>query len=114
MPAGEPIDDRLRALLAVEQRLQQQVADARETARRRVADARAASARLLGEVDATAAVADEEEARRDRDAHERAVRALEERHQAVQAALASVSDQAVDRLARRVLARLLGANGGTP
>jgi len=114
MPAGDPIDDRLRDLLAVEQRLQQLVSDARETAARRLAQAQAARIRLLDEADTAAARADEEEARRDHASHREACRALEIQQQAALAILTSVDDPTIDRLARRALARLLDNHGGTP
>ena len=113
MPASEPIDERLRDLLAVEQRLQRLVAAARADADRRVADARAAATRLLTDADTAVTRADAEQAGLDEAAHAQAQRALEERHRAVIASLTSISVEDRDRLARRALARVLEPDGGS-
>jgi len=114
MPASEPSDDRLRELLAVEERLQRLVADAREASRRRIAEAQEAAGRLLANAEAAAEEADAAQARLDLAAHEDARLSLERRHQATLASLSAVPDATVERLADQVLEHLLRVDGGPP
>jgi hypothetical protein len=113
-PASDPIDDRLRELLAVEQRLQTRVAQAREDIARRVAGARADAARRLSEADLALAAAGEAEARADREVHEAALAQAAADHDDAMARLAAIQGRDIDRLARTVLDRLRADVGGTP
>ena len=103
--------EELRQLLAVEQRLQQQVEAAREQAAARIATARAAGdARLAAARDAAAHL-DEDRARADREHHAQGLGAIAATHRAALAAIGSVSDDRVDELARWVLVQALNGNG---
>jgi len=108
-----PDDERLRHLLDVEQRLQELVREAEEEGRRRVAAARAAGDRRLEAARAAAARADAEQARSERIDHERELASIETAHQAALAAIAAVSDDRVDVLARWALERVITGDGDT-
>lgn len=111
-PASNPIDDRLRELLAVEQRLQARVADARTTAERRIRAAREDSTRQLNEADTAIAAAVAADSRADQAAFEAAMTDAATAHEATLAALARLTEDDVDRLARQVLERLRAELGG--
>lgn len=99
-PGGQPDDERLRELLAVEQRLQDFVRAAEEDAARRIAAADAAREQRLRAAREAAARADAEQARADRIAYQQALATIATAGQAVVTAIASLSDERVDELAR--------------
>jgi hypothetical protein len=104
-------DERLQQLLAVEKRLQDLVRAAEERAAERIAAAREARDRRLVEARAAAAQADAVRSREERVAHEQALAFVEREHQAALAAIAAVSDQRIDELARWALGEVSGASG---
>jgi vacuolar-type H+-ATPase subunit H len=112
VPADEPLDERLGQLLEVEQRLQRQVDAARLEADRRVAEARAESERRKATTHEALARADEEQAGLDRDAHTQALAAIDAAHRATVTSITSVPDADIDALARRAVARAVGAGEG--
>jgi hypothetical protein len=106
-------DERLRQLLAVEKRLQDLVRAAEERAARQIAAAREARDRRLVEARAAAAEADAARSRDERVAHQHALAAIERDHQAARAAIAGLSDERIDELARWALSQVVGASGDT-
>lgn len=112
--AEEPVDERLRQLLAVEHRLQARVRDAESDAARRLDEARREGERMLAAARLQQERAGADEALADRAAHEQKLAAIHDQHQAVLRAITSVSDQTIDELARRALDRAVGIGGGTP
>jgi len=108
----EPVDDRLRQLLAIEQRLQERVRAAEADATRRIADARLHSEHIRAEAQLLQARADEEQAQADAAAHAVALTTIQHEHEAVMRAIADVSDERIDQLARRVIDRTIGGDGG--
>ena len=110
-PVDGPADERLQQLLAVEQRLQDLVREAKEDAARRVAAAREAGERLQSVGPEAAERADDERARAERVAHEEALMAIDTAQRAARAAITSVSDTRVDELARWALTRAIGVTG---
>ena len=110
-PVDEPEDDRLRQLLAVEQRLQDFVRAAKEDAVRRITAARGAREHRLTAAREAAQRDDAERARMERAVHDEALSAIETAHQAALAAIAGLSDTRVDELARRALVQAIGGTG---
>jgi vacuolar-type H+-ATPase subunit H len=108
---NQPTDERLRQLLAVEQRLQDLVRVATETAARRVAAACEEGQRRVAAAQEAAARADVEQARADRVAHDEALSAIDDAHQAALAAISQVSEARLDELARWALDRAIGDRG---
>ena len=112
-PAPERIDDRLTALLETEQRLEAKHREAESTSLRKLEAARAEVSRAkeaaLAAVGATAL----EEELLDLAAHDAALRAVTEEHVGWLAKLSAVSDEQIDRLARKALARAF-STGGAP
>jgi hypothetical protein len=106
-----PDDERLRQLLDVEKRLQSLVHEAHEEGRRRVAAAKTTREQRLEAARAAAARADAEQARIEQVDHERELAAIEAAHQAVLGAIAELSDDRVDELARWALARVIAGHG---
>lgn len=104
-------DERLRRLLDVEQRLQELVNEAREDGRRRVAAAKTIGDQRLEAARAAAARADVEQARIEQIDHERELAAIEAAHQSALQAIAALSEDRVDELARWALARVIAGNG---
>ena len=102
-----PGELRLKELLVIEQRLQELVRNATEQAAYRIAEARAASERRLAAAEDEAARADAERARAEHAAHNDALSAIRNAHQASMAAI-TISDERVDELARWALARVIG------
>jgi hypothetical protein len=109
-PTEEP-DERLRQLLAVEQRLQDLVRAARDGAARRVIAARAACEQRLAAAREAAAQADAEQARAERVTHIEALSAIEAAHRAALAALTELSDLRVDELARWAIGQVIDGSG---
>lgn len=112
-PLPPPVDERLTTLLEIEQRLEARFKEAETEARTRVEVARAAVERArqagLEELEAQAAA----EARDDAAAHELALRRVEEERNAALTRLTTVSDEQVDALARRAVARAVGDGGAS-
>jgi len=107
----EAPDERLRELLDVEERLQQQVRMARVDAARRVGAERDERARRLADAHASIDRADEAQARRDRLAHEKALAELEVRHRAALEAITGITGARIDELARRAIDRAIAPDG---
>jgi hypothetical protein len=111
LPIDEREGERLQQLLALEKRLQDLVRAAREDAARRIASARAAMEQRLLEAREAAERADAEGARAERVSHEETLSAVEAAHRGALAAIASLSDERVDELARWAVARAIGDTG---
>jgi len=107
--AKEPVDERLESLLANEQRLEARVRDAERAARERVAAARKAAEEnereRLSQVDSAARREEESERERTR----REIERIEREAADEIARLAAQDDATVERLARRLYARIAGA-----
>jgi hypothetical protein len=109
-PTEEP-DERLRQLLAVEQRLQDLVRAARDDAARRIIAARAACEQRLAAAREAADRADAEQARAERVTHIEALTAIEAAHRGALAALTELSDLRVDELARWAIGQVIDGSG---
>lgn len=112
--AEEPVDERLRQLLAVERRLQERVRHAETAAAGRLAEARREGERVLAAAQSQQARAVDAEALADRAAHERSLAAIHDQHETILRAITGVSGETIDELARRALDRAIGADGGAP
>lgn len=112
-PPPERIDERLTALLETEQRLETRFREAESVCRGRLEAAHAEVARAKDAALAAVGTAALEEERSDLAAHDAALRAVTEEHVGWLAKLSAVSDDEIDRLARKALARAL-ATGGAP
>ena len=112
MPADEPVDERLRQLLAVEQRLEERVRSAEADAARRIADARTHAERVQADARQQRTRDEEEQARADDAAHALALASIQHEHEAVLREIADVADARIDELARRALDRAIGGSGG--
>lgn len=112
IPADDPIDERLRQLLAVERGLQERVRNAETDAAERVEAARREAEREETVAHRQQTAADDEHARAERADHELALAALHHQHAAALRAIEGVSDERIDELARRALARAIDAGGG--
>lgn len=110
--AEEPVDERLRQLLAVERRLQQRVRNAETDAAHRLAEARAEGERVLAAARVQQARTGDDEALVDRAAHERSLTAIRDQHETAVRAITGVSDERIGELARRALDRAIGGGGG--
>ena len=104
-------DERLRELLAVEKRLHNLVRAAEESAAERIAAARESRDRRLLEAQAAAAHADAARSREERVAQEQALAAIASDHERALAAIAGVSDERIDELARWALGQVIDASG---
>ena len=109
-PTDEP-DERLRQLLAVEQRLQDLVRAAKDDAARRIVAARAAGEQHLAAAREAVDRADAEQVRAERVTHVEALSAIEAAHRAAMAALTELSDLRVDELARWAIGRVIDGSG---
>ena len=107
----QPDDERLRQLLALEQRLQDLVRTARADAGRRIAAARAASDERLAAAREAAKRADAERADAERVSHAAALAAMQTSHRSTLASITAMADERVDELARWVVARAIGESG---
>jgi hypothetical protein len=107
----EPVDERLRQLLAVERRLQVRVRNAETDAAHRLEDARREGERVVAAARLPQAPAGEAEAVADRAAHEQCLVAIHDQHEMVLRAITGVSDERIDELARRALDRAIGGDG---
>ncbi|MBL8917659.1 MAG: hypothetical protein JNJ54_02270 [Myxococcaceae bacterium] len=109
-----PIDERLASLLETEQRLEARQREAEVAAISRLKTAR--EALLHAEEEALQALDEQVATEEQEDAavHEAALRAIEAERNAALTRLTGVSDDEVDRLARRVLKQITehGAKGG--
>jgi hypothetical protein len=108
----EPADERLEQLLAVEQRLEDLVRAAAEEAARRVEAARAAGERQLAVARADAQRADDARSREERNALADSLAAIDLSHRRALDAIAGVTDERVDALARWALDQVIGGRGG--
>ncbi len=116
MSRAEPggIDDRLRQLLDIEQRLQAVVRAAEDAADARIARARTeAQRRRAGDEAQQSDQAGAQDAA-DRAAHELALRAIAADAQSAIHALSSIPDNRIDQLALLALDRVLAPGRGTP
>ncbi|HET7219678.1 MAG TPA: hypothetical protein VFJ02_16595 [Vicinamibacterales bacterium] len=107
----EPDDERLRQLLAVEQRLQDLVREARDEAARRIAAARAAGEERLAAAREAAARADADRALAERGEQEAALSAIRTAHEAVLVKIAALPDERLNELARWAVVQAIGATG---
>ena len=116
MSRAEPggIDDRLRQLLDLEQRLQAMVRAAEDAANARIVQARTEAQRRRAGGEAQPSGQAEAQDAADRAAHERALQAIAADAQSVAHALSSIPDDRIDELARRALERVLASGRGTP
>lgn len=112
-PVPERIDERLAALLETEQRLEARYRDAEAACRAKLEQARATvvQARDAG-LQSVAAVVLEEE-RQELAAHEAALRALADERALWLSKLSALTEEQLDRLARKALARAI-ATGSPP
>lgn len=106
-----PDDERLRQLLAVEQRLQDLVRAADEDASRRIAAARAVSEERQAAAREAAKHADAERADAERVSHAAALVAIQTAHEATLARFTAMADQRVDELARWAVAQAIDERG---
>ena len=107
----EPDDGRLSQLLAVEQRLRDRVAHAREKAARRIAAAHAAHETRLDAARHAAEQTDADQATTERLEHETALAAIENATGAAIAAVERLPDGRIDDLARWALVQAIGGEG---
>jgi hypothetical protein len=110
-PADDPIDEGLLELLAVEQRLQRLVQQAKEDASRLVAEARAASERRMSEARHAEERANAERARAEAIAHQETLAGVDAAGRAVLADLMRISDERINELARWALAKAITVEG---
>jgi vacuolar-type H+-ATPase subunit H len=115
-PEGEssihrPDDERLRELLAVEQRLEDLVRAARDDAGRRIAAARAAGERRLTAAREAAERADAVRAGTEQADHDGALLAIRAAHEAALAGIAGVPHERLIELARWAVAQAIDARG---
>ncbi len=106
--SGRALGGRLDALLQVEQRLEGRVAAAEQEARAQVAAARARAGEGQAAAEASLASALAAEEAADRATHQQRLSELSDQTARERAALA-VPDDVVERCARGVVARILGA-----
>ena len=107
----QPDDERLRQLLAVEQRLQDLVRAAQADASRRIAAARAASDERLAAAREAAKRDDAERADAERVSHAAALAAIQTVHQGALARITATTDERLDELARWAVAHAIGESG---
>jgi hypothetical protein len=107
----ETPDERLRQLLAVEQRLQDLVKAAKDDAARRIVAARAAGEQRLAAAREAVERADAEQARAERATHIEALSSIEAAHRTTMAALTELSDLRVDELARWAVGYVIDDSG---
>ena len=108
-PTEPPMDERLGVLLEVERKLEERVQQREASARQKVDAARAALLAAQSgaiELEETALA----EAQADESAHAAALALISQEHQAAVATLERVSDETIERLARRVLSRAMGGS----
>ena len=111
LPVDPPGDERLRQLLAVEQRLEDLVRSARDDASRRIAAARAAGEERLAAAREEAKRDDARRAEAERVSHAAALEALQTVHQRALARITATSDERLDELARWAAAQAIGESG---
>jgi hypothetical protein len=104
-------DERLRQLLAVEQRLQDLVRAAKDGATRRIAEARAVCEQRLSTARDAATRAAADQAGAEAVVHAEALAQIEATHRQAIAALTQLSDHRVDELARWAIGRVLSGPG---
>ncbi len=110
--AQEPtIDVGLERLLDAERSVERRIEEARRAAAARVAAARDDATRVAGEAGERLEAAVREEEKIDRERHAEEARRISTETQARVGALARVSDEALDRLARKLVARVVDAGG---
>jgi hypothetical protein len=103
------MDERLGVLLEVEQKLEERVRQREASAREQVESARAALREAQSRViELEEAALAEEQA--DESTHAAALASILQEHHAALAAFERVSDETVERLARRVLSRAMGGS----
>lgn len=111
-PTEHRMDERLVVLLEVEQKLEVRVQQREAAARQKLEAARAALLAVQEGKNLDLEEAAEAEARADQTAHATALAVIAAEHRAVLATFEQVTDEVVERLARRALARAVGAPGG--
>jgi vacuolar-type H+-ATPase subunit H len=109
-PVDQPDDERLRHLLAVEQRLQDLVRAAHEGATRRIAAARAASEERLAEARDAATRADSEQMEAERVGHAAALAEIQADLETALARISAIADRE-DELARWAVAQAIAETG---
>jgi Skp family chaperone for outer membrane proteins len=116
IPATEPddVDDRLRQLLAVEQRLQDLVRRATDDADRSFAAARDASERRVSAAREEAGQVDADRARAEQIASDAALAAIERDHRSRLDAIINLPESRVDALARWAILQAIGDTGESP
>jgi vacuolar-type H+-ATPase subunit H len=113
IPVDRPDDEHLRALLAVESRLQAMVRAAREAANRKVAEATAAGQQRRAMAIRAAETLDVEQARSDALEHERSLEVLAAEHRAALAAIDGIPESRLAALVDWTLGRLLDEREGS-
>jgi hypothetical protein len=113
-PEGPHTDERLSRLLDVEHRIEARIRQAEAVAQARVAAAREASRRAGHERSADFDAAARAEAAADLERHAAALRAIQQESAASTERLASVTGDALERLARRAVAIVLDPQEGAP
>jgi vacuolar-type H+-ATPase subunit H len=106
-----PDDERLRQLLAVEQRLRALVRAAQDDAARRIAAARAEGERRVKEAREAAERADADRALAECADHEAALSAIRAAHEAALVEIATLPDDRVNELASWSVAQAIGGSG---
>ena len=107
----QPDDERLRHLLAVEQRLQDLVRAAQADAGRRITAARAASDARLAAAREAARRDDAQRAEAERVSHAAALTAIQTVHRRAIAGITAMADERLDELARWAVAQAIGESG---
>ena len=108
------VDDRLRQLLEVEQRLQDLVRRATDDADRSIAAARDAGERRVGAAREEAERVDADRAATDKVASEASIAAIERDHLSRLDAITNLPESRVDALARWAIAQAIGDTGESP
>jgi len=108
------VDASLARLFDVERRIEERLREAERDAARRIEEARASSQQSLTDTRAALDAALREAERADLDRHAEALRRIESDRQSRLGALSGMSEAAVERIAREVLAIVLGDDGRRP
>lgn len=110
-PADDPVDEGMLELLAVEERLQHLVQQARDDASRLVAEARAASERRMSDARHDEERANAERARAEAIAHAETLAGIDAASRAVLADFTRISDERINEMARWALAKAITVEG---
>ena len=107
----EPDEERLRQLLAVEQRLEDFVREAKDDAARRIAAARAAGELRLAAAREAAERTDAGRALAERADHEAALSAIRAAREAALVKIAGLPEERLNELARWAVVQAIGGTG---